>query len=208
MRRIEIDDLNSSREETFHLRELLGHGGVVALPTETFYGLACDPWSEPGVRRICEIKGRDAVKALPVLFASREHVERLGVDAPASLLDSYFQIWPAPLTVVLPIRRPIAASRGLVKLGVRMPADRKLRMLLARVGPVTGTSVNRSGSTPLDDPEAIEALFRRDIDVLVDGGKTPGGKPSTVLDATSAPPTLLRPGAYAWVRPPAAGPRP
>jgi L-threonylcarbamoyladenylate synthase len=198
MRRITIDEVNASREETFRLRELLGNGGVAALPTETFYGLAADPWSEAGVRRICAMKGRDAVKALPVLFATRAHLDRLGVEAPAPVLDSYFQIWPAPLTVVFPIRRPIAASRGVKKLGVRIPADRKLRLLLQSIGPVTGTSVNRSGSPPLDDPDAVEALFRRDIDWLVDGGRTPGGKPSTVIDATEAPPALLRAGAYVW----------
>jgi L-threonylcarbamoyladenylate synthase len=200
MRRIPIDDLNSSHEETFRLRELLGNGGVVALPTETFYALAADPWSETGVRRICQMKGRETVKALPVLFAARAHLDRLNVEAAPSLLDPYFQIWPAPLTVVFSIRKPIAASRGVAKLGVRMPADRKLRVLLQTVGPLTGTSVNRSGSPPIDNPDAVEALFRREIDCLIDGGRTPGGKPSTVLDATSVPPTVLRPGAYAWVQ--------
>ncbi|MGH9369592.1 MAG: L-threonylcarbamoyladenylate synthase [Thermoanaerobaculia bacterium] len=200
MRRVPIDDLNSSHEETFRLRELLGNGGVVALPTETFYALAADPWSEAGVRRICEMKGRDAVKALPVLFATRGHLERLGVEAPPGALEPYFQIWPAPLTVVFAIRRPIAASRGVGKLGVRMPADRRLRVLLQSVGPVTGTSVNRSGKPPLGNPDAVEALFRREVDWLVDGGRTPGGKPSTVVDATADPPAVLREGAYAWVR--------
>ncbi|MGE5276052.1 MAG: L-threonylcarbamoyladenylate synthase [Acidobacteriota bacterium] len=204
MRRISIDELIASRDETFRLRELLGNGGVAALPTETFYGLAADPWSEAGVRRICAMKGRDAVKALPVLFATRVHLDRLGIEAPPRVLDSYFQIWPAPLTVVFSIRQPIAASRGIKKLGVRIPADRKLRRLLQGIGPVTGTSVNRSGSPPLDDPDAVETLFRRDIDWLIDGGRTPGGKPSTVIDATAAPPELLRAGAYAWVGPAAA----
>ena len=204
MRRITIAELNASREEIFRLRELLGKGGVVALPTETFYGLAADPWSETAVRRICEIKGRDAVKALPVLFATRDQLPRLNVDAPPAALDPYFQIWPAPLTVVVSVRAPIAASRGVRKLGIRMPAERRLRALLERVGPVTGTSVNRSGSPPLDDPDAVEAIFRRDVDWLIDGGPTPGGKPSTVIDATATPPELLRAGAYAWVRPTAA----
>ena len=149
MRRVSIDDLTASREETFRLRELLGNGGVVALPTETFYGLAADPWSEAGVRRICAMKGRDDVKALPVLFGSRAHLDRLAIEAPPRVLDSYFQIWPAPLTVVFAIRQPIAASRGVKKLGVRLPADRKLRDLLQTIGPVTGTSVE-----PLREPAA------------------------------------------------------
>ena len=133
-----------------------------------------------------------------MLFAVRAHLRRLGLDDAAAGLDPYFQIWPAPLTVVFPIREPIAASRGVARLGVRMPSDRPLRVLLERVGPVTGTSANRSGSPPLDDPDAVESLFRREIDWLIDGGRTPGGKPSTVLDATSTPPRVLRAGAYAW----------
>ncbi len=201
MRRVPIDELIASREEMFRLRELLGNGGVVALPTETFYGFAANPWSEAGVRRICAMKGRDDVKALPVLFATRAHLDRLGIVAPARVVDSYFQIWPAPLTVVFAIGQSIAASRGVPKLGVRMPSDRRLRNLLQTLGPVTGTSVNRSGSPPLDNPDAVEALFRREIDWLVDGGKTPGGKPSTVVDATSVPPAVLREGAHVWVRP-------
>jgi len=200
MHRVSMDSLDASREEISRLRELLAKGGVVALPTETFYGLAADPWSEHAVQRICAIKGRDDVKALPVLFATKAQLERLGADVTSGDIAAYFQIWPAPLTVVVPISEPIAASRGVRKLGVRIPADRKLRTLLERIGPVTGTSVNRSGSQPLDDPNNVEALFRRDIDWLVDGGKTPGGKPSTVLDATAAPPQVLRPGAYAWAR--------
>ena len=198
MRRVSLEDLNASRDETFRLRELLANGGVVALPTETFYGFAADPRSDSGVERICRIKGRDAVKALPVLFATRDQLARLGLDASAPVLAPYFQIWPAPLTVVVPIRGPIAASRGDARLGIRIPADRGLRVLLERVGPLTGTSANRSGSPPLDDPDAVEALFRREIDWLIDGGRTPGGKPSTVVDATATPPRVLRPGAYAW----------
>lgn len=200
MRRIPIDELNASREEIFRLRELLANGGVAALPTETFYGLAADPWSEAGVRRICEMKGRDDVKALPVLFGRRDHVARLGIQAAPGALDAYFQIWPAPLTVVFAVARPMAASRGVSKLGIRMPSDRRLRTLLQGLGPVTGTSVNRSGRPPLEDPDAVEALFRREVDWLVDGGRTPGGKPSTVLDATVDPPVVLREGAYAWPR--------
>ncbi len=200
MQRVRIGDLAASREQTFRLRELLSKGGVAALPTETFYALATDPLSEAGVRRICEMKGRDAVKALPVLFATREHLNWLGVDAPPAVLEPYFQIWPAPLTVVFSIRQPIAASRGIKKLGVRMPADRMLRTLLQSLGPVTGTSVNRSSRPPLDDPEAVEALFGRNIDWLVDGGQTPGGKASTVVDATTTPPAVLRSGAYEWPR--------
>ena len=201
MLRITIEELNSSPEEIFRLRELLGNGGVAAVPTETYYALAADPRNDTAVRRILRAKARDAAKPLSVLFSRRQHLDRLGVSAPAATIDYYLQIWPAPLTVVFPIREPIAASRGQSTLGVRLPAASKLRIFLDAVGAVTGTSLNRSGSPPVDNPNTVEALFRREVDVLVDGGKTPGGKPSTVLDATRQPPVVLRPGAFVWAGP-------
>ncbi len=214
MRRIALDVLIDSPEQIFELRELLAHGGLLAIPTETYYALSADPDNAAGVRRVFAAKGRDDGKPLPVLFGTRTQLERMGVNAATATLDHFFQIWPAPLTVVLPVRRPLAASRGVPTLGVRLPASRKLRALLATLGPVTGTSLNRSGRPPLDDPDEIEAHFRREIDVLVDGGKTPGGKPSTVVDATEDPPAVLRDGAFPWpargaraaVHPPSARP--
>lgn len=199
MRRITIEALSAHPEDLLGLGELLGNGGVAAVPTESFYALAVDPWNETGVRRVFETKGRDAVKALPVLFAAREQLEGLGVIASAAELDKYFQFWPAPLTVVLPVRSPLPASRGLSSLAVRLPAEPRLRLLLASVGPLTGTSANRSGSSALDDPDAVETTFRRDVDLLVDGGKTPGGRPSTIVDATRDPPVLIRDGAFPWI---------
>jgi L-threonylcarbamoyladenylate synthase len=198
MRRVSIDALIASPDEIFRLRELLGNGGVAAVPTETFYALAADPTNATGVKRIFDLKGRDERKPLPVLFGLRLQLERLGVDAAPEKLDDYFQIWPAPLTVIFSIREPIAASRGLLSLAVRLPAAAKLRTFLSAVGALTGTSVNRSGSPPIERPDTVETLFRRDIDVLVDGGVTPGGKPSTIVDATVDPPAVLRAGAFPW----------
>jgi L-threonylcarbamoyladenylate synthase len=193
-----IASLLSSPEEVADLRRLLRDGGVAAVPTETFYALAADPFHAGAVERIFRIKGRGDASPLPVLFAGRGDLESLGVTADPDTLASYFAVWPAPLTVVFPIRAPIAASRGASTLGVRLPASQSLRDLLSAVGPLTGTSANRSGSPPLSDPDAVEAGFRSEIDVLVDGGQTPGGLPSTLLDATRDPPVVLRRGAHAW----------
>ncbi|HEY6051094.1 MAG TPA: L-threonylcarbamoyladenylate synthase, partial [Thermoanaerobaculia bacterium] len=192
MRRISIDSLIASPEELRKLRELLAHGGVAAIPTETFYALGASPLNEAGVRRIFQTKGRDDGKALPVLFGTPAQLEALGVVAAPDRLEQYLRIWPAPLTVALPLRAPIAASRGLSSLAVRLPASNKLRALLRLAGPLTGTSVNRSGSPAMSDPDEIEELFARNVDILIDGGKTPGGKPSTIVDATVDPPALLR----------------
>lgn len=202
MRRIAVGELNSSPEEIDRLRELLARGGLAAIPTETFYGLAADPKSERGVSRVFEVKGRDDGKPLPVLFATRQQLQDLGVAPRPGVLERFFEIWPAPLTVVLPLRAPIAASRGLSTLAVRIPAARQVILLLESVGAVTGTSANRSGMPPLDDPDAVQAALGDSIDLLVDAGKTPGESPSTLLDATVEPPVLIRPGAFPY---PAAG---
>lgn len=198
MRRIALEDLLASPEESADLGRRLGRGGVAAIPTETFYGLAADPRSPEGVERILALKGRDAAKALLVLFAKRAQLEDLGVAAPPATLARFFGLWPAPLTVVLPLRAPIPASLGRPNLGVRMPAHAPLRRLLERIGPVTATSANRSGAEPCVDPDEVARLFPAELDVLVDGGRTPGGLPSTVVDATFDPPRRLREGAFLW----------
>jgi L-threonylcarbamoyladenylate synthase len=166
------------------------------VPTETFYALAADPLSEPGVERVRALKGRDGSKPLLVLFAEREQLAPLGVAASEDVIDRYLAIWPAPLTVILPIVRPIPASLGALSLGVRMPAHSDLRALIARTGPLTGTSWNRAGESPRADPD--EPGGADEIDLLVDGGKTAGGAPSTLLDATVSPPRVLREGAFRW----------
>ena len=193
-----LTDLLASPQELASLRDLLARGGVAALPTETFYALAADPTSESGVSRIFEIKGRDDEKPLLVLFSSRAQLEALGVAARPDLLDGLFRLWPAPLTAVLPFRAPIAASRGPATLGVRMPAAAGVRELLDSVGPLTGTSANRSGTLPLVDPDDVADALGSDLDVLIDGGLAPGGEPSTVVDATRDPPKVVRQGAFPW----------
>jgi L-threonylcarbamoyladenylate synthase len=195
---VRLSDLLASPQELASLRALLARGGVAAVPTETFYALAADPTSESGVSRIFEIKGRDDEKPLLVLFSSRAQLEALGVAARPDLLDRLFRLWPAPLTAVLPLRAPIAASRGSATLGVRMPAAPGVRELLDSVGPLTGTSANRSGEPPMADPDELVHTLGVHLDLLVDGGTTPGGAPSTILDATVEPPRLLRAGAFRW----------
>lgn len=200
-RRIGLADLLDSPREIARFREILSSGGVAAIPTDTFYALAADPGNELGVKRVLEIKRRDDGKPLLVLCSSRKDLEELGVAADSRKLDRFLKIWPAPLTVVLPVGRTIAASRGVRSLAVRIPASDPVRALIRAVGPVTGTSANRSGAAPLADPGAVAAALGSEIDLLVDGGTTPGGDPSTLLDATREPPVVIRPGAYPWPLP-------
>jgi L-threonylcarbamoyladenylate synthase len=201
MRRLSLGELLSSPREVAGFRELLGRGGVAALPTETSYALGADPANEHGVSRIFRIKRRDDRKPLPVLFSSREQLEELGVSATPQLFDRFMRIWPAPLTVVLALDRPIAASRGSRTLAVRIPAADAVRRLLDAVGPLTGTSANRSGQPPASDPDAVTSALGEDLDLLIDGGPTSGGAPSTIVDATREPPVVLRRGPVPWPPP-------
>ena len=150
------------------------------------------------MRRALAMKGREAAKPLLVLFGERSQLAGLGVLAPAQVLDRFFALWPAPLTVVFGLAAPIPASCGGLSLGVRVPAQDALRQLLASTGPMTGTSLNRSGESPCETADQVAELFEREIDLLVDGGKTPGGLPSTLVDATVEPPRVLRAGAFGW----------
>ena len=198
VRRLPIENLLSDSAQARDLGKLLRGGGVAAVPTESAYGLATDPRSDLGVERIRALKGRSADKPLLVLCADREQLASLGLAAPDELLARFGALWPAALTVVFALAEPIAASLGGATLAVRIPAEPRLRTLLKQTGPVTGTSLNRSGAAPCTDPDEAERLFSSELDVLVDGGATRGGAPSTLVDATVDPPRLLRAGAFAW----------
>jgi len=200
VRRVRIEALARGSAALHELVDSVRSGSVLAIPTESTYGLGVDPRSEFAVGRVFAMKGRDGTKPLLVVAADRAQVEALGISASAETLDRFFALWPAPLTVALPLRTPLPASAGATTLAVRVPAHPKLRELLEATGPLTATSLNRSGEPPCDDPDEAERVFGDEVDVLVDGGKTPGGPPSTLLDATVEPPRVLRSGAFPWPR--------
>ena len=199
MHRAPISSLLGCGAAESELARGLAEGAVLAIPTESSYGLAANPRSRRGVDRILELKGREETgKPLLVLFSAIEQLEPLGIDVKSPALGRLARHWPAALTAVVAVAEPLPASCGRRSLAVRMPAREDLRRLLARIGPVTGTSLNRAGETPCNDPDEIARVFPTGIDVLVDGGITPGGPPSTLVDATAEPFRLLRSGAFPW----------
>jgi L-threonylcarbamoyladenylate synthase len=178
------------------LREASRAHAVTAIPTDTFYGLAVDPRDPIAVKRVYTLKGRPADHALLVVGASFAELEELVLVSDewrARLAGA----WPAPLTVVLAARERWPA--GGATLAVRVPAHELLRRLLARVGPLTATSANLSGEPPPESADAVADAFSAGIALVVDGGTTPGGAPSTLLDCTAAEARMLRYGAW---RPP------
>jgi L-threonylcarbamoyladenylate synthase len=179
------------------LQDLLRRGGILAIPTESSYGLGVDPWNPAGVEAVYRVKGREAGKALPVVIAGREQLAGLGVDPDLYIVERLLALWPAALTAVLPVERPLPASAGERTLAVRVPDHPALRELLAALGTgLTATSANRSGGEPILDPAGVEELLAGEDAMVVDGGVLAGGPPSTLVAIEEGGPKVLRTGKF------------
>lgn len=187
------DDLAEALSEA---KRCLAGGGVVLVPTETFYGLACDPWSKKGVSRVLELKDRPRDMALPVLAADWDQVDRL-TRVPEAWRGRLKAVWPGPITAVLPTRTGLAASLK-ATVAVRIPGHGLLRRMLAETGPLTGTSANRHGDSPAVTVEDATMSLIGEPDLALDGGPSPGGQPSTLVDLTGVRARILRQGPEAW----------
>jgi L-threonylcarbamoyladenylate synthase len=181
----------------------LGRGGVVAFPTETFYGLAVDPRSAGAVKKVFELKRRAPDQPLPLIASGVDQVtDHVGSMTPlAARLAS--RGWPGPLTLIIFASPDLCADVHLStgKVAVRVPADAVARALARDAGhAITSTSANISGDPPASTPERVVESFGSGIDVLIDSGRTPAGLPSTIVDATGTVPVLVRAGAIPWER--------
>lgn len=176
----------------------LANGGVVALPTDTLYGLAACAFDEAAVAKIFKTKGRDAATALPLLLADAADARRCGVDLPPAMWLLAEKFWPGALTLV--VRKsdavPYVVTAGRDTVGLRVP-DHPLPRAVARAlgSPITGTSANCSGMPGLTTAQAVRDELGDRIDFVLDGGDAPGGVPSTVLDLSEDAPRVLRQGA-------------
>jgi L-threonylcarbamoyladenylate synthase len=183
--------------------DVLAADGVVAFPTETFYGLAVDPRSCDAVHKVFALKHRRADQPLPLIAADlRQIADHVGIMTPlAERLAARW--WPGPLTLVLAASSALCVDVHLStgKVAVRVPGDLVARTLAELAGhAITSTSANLSGEAPAATPDEVAARIGDRIDVLIDAGPTPGGLPSTIVDATGAAPVLIRAGAIAWER--------
>ncbi len=168
----------------------LRSGGVVVFPTETFYALGADPRCAGAVSDVFRLKGRPEDRRLPWIAASRAQVEAVCLlSGPAAALAD--RCWPGPVTLVLPLRAD--AGEGVAVRVSSHPLARALAEALEH--PVISTSANPSGAPPLTTAAAVrEALVGGGAESLriLDGGRTPGGEPSVIVDLTGASPRVLR----------------
>jgi L-threonylcarbamoyladenylate synthase len=169
-------------------------GGVVAVPTDTVYGLACDPRRASAVDRVYALKERPLELELSILGATLGDLERIGVlDARALALAAAF--WPGGLSIIVPVRAGsgLAVPRRRSSVSLRVPDHHVLRDLLVLTGPLATTSANRHGAPAATTAGECEAALGPDVDGVVDGGRAKG-RGSTIIDVTEAPPRLLRLG--------------
>jgi len=183
--------------------EVLRSGGVVALPTDTVYGIAAALSTPGGVERLFHVKRRPPDKGIVLLLDDVTQAGTIGVMGPAAaaLADA---CWPGGLTVVVPQRpevpMPTALTGGTPTIGLRVPDHAAPRALAAAVGPLPTTSANVSGLAAARDATDILEQLGDAIDLILDGGPAHGGPPSTVVDCSADLPRILRVGAIDYRR--------
>jgi len=193
-----IQSRHISKSSLREAGEVVRGGGVIAFPTETFYGLGVDPLNVPAVQRLYDLKGRSPqTSPILVLIRSRRELRALVSEITPAAERLMQACWPGPLTLVFRAAEavPSVLTAETSTIGVRLSAYPDVQRVLEVIGgPLTGTSANRTGQPPATTADEVERAFGADVDLIVNGGPTPGGLPTTVVDTTVSPPRLIREG--------------
>ena len=198
MRIVKVDPADPS-PALLEAAEVLKKGGLVAYPTESFYALGADALNPAAIEKVFAAKGRSVIKPLPVVVHVKSIIGILTKDLSPLAHKAVEKLMPGPVTLVFPASEavPEGLTGGTGKIGIRLP-DHEIASGLARAlgGPVTATSANLSGRPGLTTAEGVISCLPG-IDMVLDGGTTPGAPASTVLDMTCDPPRFLRKGRVA-----------
>jgi L-threonylcarbamoyladenylate synthase len=197
-RAVAVDPLAPQISVLTDAAAVLRRGGLVAFPTETFYGLGAAALQPAAARRIVEVKGRPDGKPLLVLVDSLTMVDTVALEVPARARALMARHWPGALTLVLRARPevPDEVTAGSGTVGVRLSPHPIARALVTALGaPITAPSANPSGRPAPTTAAQVRAYFGDRLELVLDGGATAGGEPSTVVDVTVDPPRVLRAGA-------------
>ncbi len=196
MRYISLEKMDPDAALEAAVRALKGKG-VVAYPTETFYALGVRYDLGEALARLYALKGRPEQKAIPLIVSGPEMLEEIAATVSPKAMRLVELYWPGPLTLLFPAREGLPSylvSEG--RVAVRQPGGEFALALVRAAGfPITSTSANLSGHPPAQDTETVREFFSQSLELVIDGGRTPGGLPSTILDITGDHPTLVREGA-------------
>jgi L-threonylcarbamoyladenylate synthase len=174
---------------------VLKNGGIVAFPTDTVYGLGALAFDNSAIESIYTAKDRPVEKAIPILIGDLGDLEKIADDIPGMVFRFAAQFWPGPLTCIVPkklILPPAVSATHTV--AVRIPDHPAAHTLLHTVGPMAVTSANISGQPSPSTAQEVYDQLKGRIPLILDGGKTKGGTPSTLVDCTGKEPIVLREG--------------
>jgi len=178
-------------------RKILLSGGIVGYPTESFYGLAVDIENEEAIERLFSIKEREKEKPLLIILPNLNSLEKYIGNLSDLALKLTEKFWPGGLTMLFKANPVVSTllTAGTGKIGIRYSSHTLATSLAGAINrPVTGTSANVSGHPPCTRAEEVYEYFGKSVDLILDGGRTKGGKGSTILDVTKEPPEILREG--------------
>ena len=187
--------LPSSPNTMLSALEVLLSGGLVAFPTDTVYGVGCLAFNERAIESIYAAKDRPTEKAIPVLIGDEEDLTKVADEIPLFAMRLINRFWPGPLTVLVPKKPTLPpAISATATVGVRVPDHDIARALLRLAGPMAVTSANISGQGSPTTAQQVFAQLGGRIAMIIDGGETPGGIPSTLVDCTGDDIQVLREG--------------
>jgi L-threonylcarbamoyladenylate synthase len=194
---IKLDTENNLKTGLKRAAESILSGGVVAIPTESFYGLAVNPTDVRAIKRLFDVKKRRGDQPILLLIPSVEHLDQYVIHVPHIAYQLMNEFWPGGLTLIFEAKPslPRELTAGTGKIGVRLSSHPIPTALAQAVGtPITGTSANISGQPACSSAKEVFRGLGDKVDLILDGGETAGGKGSTVLDVTVDPPVVVREG--------------
>jgi len=194
---IPVDPLCPSSQSVITAVEIIRAGGVVAYPTETFYGLGVDALNQKAIKKVFTIKRRSFAQPLLILIPEQDYLPRYVTEVSEKARRLMEHFWPGPLTMVFSAspQLPSILTAGTKKIAIRISPHPIARALTsAFAGPLTSTSANISGEQSPATAKEVFSHLGGIIDLIIDGGKTPGQMPSTIVDVTFSPPQLVREG--------------
>ena len=192
------ESIHRDEDELGNAARVLADGGVVAVPTDTLYGLAADAFNQKAVERVFRLKGRPERVPLPLLLASPQDVLECAIHVPEQVWQLAERFWPGPLTLVLrkADRIPAVVSAGGDTVALRVPRHDLTTRIIRTLGhPITGTSANRSGALPATTADEVRRIFGDELDLVVGSASSADGVASTVLDLSQDTPRIVRLGA-------------
>jgi L-threonylcarbamoyladenylate synthase len=195
---LKIGDKNSEEIILTRAAEIIAHGGIIAYPTETFYGLGADATNEKAIQKIFAIKGRNFKNPISLIIGQTDNIYPLVQDVPQTAQKLMTAFWPGALTIVFLAANNVSPllTAGSGKIGLRVSSHPGARGIIQRLKrPLTATSANLTGAPECTRASEVAEQIGDKIDAIIDLGNTPGTEGSTIVDVTCTPVAILREGA-------------